>query len=85
MYSLEDLTGTIVLVRYGVNHSKYGDPYQGTVIAHIIDDVATMKGLVTMPPKSWVKALFDELKANYKITSITWERIKSNEVKNVVS
>lgn len=76
MYSIEKLADWVILVRFGEAHQKYGDPYQGTVIAHIIDDVATMKGLVTMPPKSWVMALFDELKSKHQVKKITWERLK---------
>lgn len=76
MYSLEDLTGTIVLVRYGVNHAKYGDPYEGAVIVQINDGVGLIKGLTKMPPKSWVMALFDELKSKHQVKKITWERLK---------
>lgn len=79
MYSLEELTGTIVLVRYGVNHYKYGDPYEGAVIVQINDGVGLIKGLTKMPPKSWIVSLFAELKEKYKLSSITWERIKNNE------
>lgn len=76
MYSTEPLEGRIVLVRFGQDHEKYGDPYEGAVIVQINDDVATMKGLVTMPPKSWVMALFDELKSKHQVKKITWERLK---------
>lgn len=76
MYSLEELTGTIVLVRYGVNHYKYGDPYEGAVIVQINDGVGLIKGLTKMPPKSWVMALFDELKSKHQVKKITWERLK---------
>ena len=79
MYSLEELTGTIVLVRYGVNHYKYGDPYEGAVIVQINEGVGLIKGLTKMPPKSWITALFVELKDKYQLSSIVWERIKKDE------
>lgn len=83
MYSLQPLNGLVVLVRFGEGHHKYGDPYDGTVIVEIKDQVGVIKGLTKMPPKSWVDALFKELKSTYSLSKITWERIKKERVKYV--
>ena len=84
MYSIEPLNGQALLIRFGSDHTQYGDPYEGTAVVEIIEDVATIKGLNKMPPKSEIKILFAELKDKYKISKIIWERIKPNGVKNVV-
>lgn len=66
MYSIELLKGQPLLVRFGEDHQKYGDTYNGTAIIEIVDGVALIKGLTKMPPKSWVEILFAELRAIVK-------------------
>lgn len=76
MYSLESLNGLVVLVRFGEDHHKYGDPYDGTAIVEIKDECGIIKGLTKMPPKSWIKGLYTELQSTYGLKRVTYERIK---------
>lgn len=84
MYSTEPLEGRIVLVRFGQDHEKYGDPYEGTAIIEIKGDCGVIKGLTKMPPKSWVQALYKELQATFGIKNVTYERYKEcGRTKNI--
>ncbi len=84
MYSIEPLEGRIVFVRFGQEHEKYGDPYDGTVIIEIKGDCGVIKGLTKMPPKSWVQALYEELHGTYGLKKVTYERYKEcGRTKNI--
>ena len=84
MYSIEPLEGRIVLVRFGQEHEKYGDPYDGTVIIEIKGESGVIKGLTKMPQKSWVSALYKELQEKYDLKKVTYERIKEcGRTKNI--